>query len=88
MYLKNIIESIGKIERYIDGFDERKFQSDEKTQDAVIRQLEIVGETARLLPDEIKIANPQVPWCDISGMRNHLIHCYFKVEIEEVWRTA
>lgn len=88
LYLKSILESIGKIERYIDGFDENKFQADEKTQDAVIRQLEIVGEAARLLPDEIKAANSQVPWRDISGMRNHLIHRYFKVDIEEVWRTA
>jgi len=88
LYLKNIIESIGKIERYIDGFDEQKFQADDKTQDAVIRQLEIIGEAARLLPDEIKEENPQVPWRDISGMRNHLVHRYFKVDIEEVWRTT
>lgn len=88
LYLKNILESIRKIERYIDGFDEQKFQSDDKTQDAVIRQLEIIGEAARFLPDEIKTINPQVPWRDISGMRNHLIHRYFKVDIEEVWRTA
>lgn len=54
----------------------------------MIRQLEIIGEASRLLPDEIKVANPQVPWRSISGMRNHLIHRYFKVDIEEVWRTA
>lgn len=88
LYLKNIVESIGKIERYIDGFDEQKFEADDKTQDAVIRQLEIIGEAARLLPDEIKEANPQVPWRSISGMRNHLIHRYFKVDIAEVWRTT
>ena len=88
LYLKNILESIGKIERYVNGSDEKAFQADDKTQDAVIRQLEVIGEAARLLPDEIKNANPQVPWRDISGMRNHLIHRYFKVDIEEVWRTA
>lgn len=88
LYLKNIIESINKIERYIEGFDEKSFQADEKTQDAVIRQLEIIGEASRLLSDEVKDANPKVPWRDISGMRNHLIHRYFKVDIEEVWRTA
>jgi uncharacterized protein with HEPN domain len=88
LYLKNILKSIGKIERYVDGFDEQKFQSDDKTQDAVIRQLEIIGEAARLLSDEIKAVYPQVPWRDISGMRNHLIHRYFRVDIEEVWRTA
>jgi uncharacterized protein with HEPN domain len=88
LYLKNILKSIGKVERYVDGFDEQKFQSDDKTQDAVIRQLEIIGEAARLLSDEIKAVYPQVPWRDISGMRNHLIHRYFRVDIEEVWRTA
>ena len=88
LYLKNILESIGKIERYINGYDEQKFQADDKTQDAVIRQLEIIGEAARLLPDEIKDANPQVPWRSISGMRNHLIHRYFKVDLGEVWRTT
>lgn len=85
LYLKNIIKSIGKIERYTDGFDEQKFQADDKTQDAVIRQLEIIDEAAWLLPDEIKAENPQVPWRSISGMRNHLIHRYFRVDIEEVW---
>ena len=88
LYLKNILESIGKIARYINGFDENSFRADDKTQDAVIRQLEIIGEAARLLPDEVKAANPQVPWRSISGMRNHLVHRYFRVDIEEVWRTA
>lgn len=88
LYLSNIVQSINKIDRYTDGFDEKGFQADEKTQDAVIRQLEIIGEAARLLPDELKTANPHVPWRDISGMRNHLIHRYFRVDIDEVWRTA
>ena len=88
LYLKNILESIAKIERYVSGFNETSFRIDDKTQDAVIRQLEIIGEAARLLPDKIKIAHPQVPWREVSGMRNHLIHRYFKVDIDEVWRTA
>ncbi len=86
--MKNILESIGKIESYIEGIDEKTFLSENMRQDAVIRQLEIIGEASRLLPDEIKEANQEVPWRDISGMRNHLIHRYFKVDIEEVWRTA
>ncbi len=88
LYLTNIIESIDKISFYTEGYDEISFQADSKTQDAVIRQLEIIGEASRLLPDEIKQANPQVPWRDISGMRNHLIHRYFKVDIDEVWQTV
>jgi uncharacterized protein with HEPN domain len=88
LYLKNILDSISKIERYIEEIDEKSFLSDDMRQDAVIRQLEIVGEASRLLSDEIKDANPKVPWREISGMRNHLIHRYFKVDIEEVWRTA
>jgi uncharacterized protein with HEPN domain len=88
LYLKNIIESINKIERYIEGITEKSFLSDDMRQDAVIRQLEIIGEASRLLSGEIKDVNSQVPWRDISGMRNHLIHRYFKVDIEEVWRTT
>ena len=88
VYLKNILESIGKIESYIEGIDEKTFLAENMRQDAVIRQLEIIGEASRLLSDEIKDANQAVPWRDISGMRNHLIHHYFKVELEEVWRTA
>ncbi len=88
LYLKNILESITKIKRYVQGFDEQGFKSDDKTQDAVIRQLEIIGEAARLLPDEIKATNAHVPWRNISGMRNHLIHRYFKVDIDEVWQTV
>lgn len=77
LYLKNILESIDKIEQYIDGVNEKSFLSENMRQDAVIRQLEIIGEASRLLSDEIKEANSGVPWRDISGMRNHLIHRYF-----------
>ena len=87
-YLQNILEAIEKIGVYIEGYDEASFQADGKTQDAVIRQLMIIGEAVRLLPEEIKEAYPQIPWRDVSGMRNHLIHRYFKVDMEEVWRTT
>lgn len=88
LYLKNILESITKIKRYVQNFDEQTFKADDKTQDAVIRQLEIIGEAARLLPDEFKKMNSQIPWRNISGMRNHLIHRYFKVDIDEIWQTV
>lgn len=88
LYLKSILKSIAKIERYLDGFDEQKFLEDERTQDAIIRQLEIIGEAARLLPDDLKTKYPELPWRSVSGMSNHLIHRYFRVDVEEVWRTA
>ena len=88
LYLQNILESIDKIARYLQGVDQQSFQADSKTQDAVIRQLEIIGEAARYLSDELKASSPQLPWRSISGMRNHLVHRYFKVDLLEVWRTT
>jgi uncharacterized protein with HEPN domain len=68
------------------SFDE--FKKDEKTQFALIRVLEIIGEASKKVPDEIKNKSKNIPWREISGMRDLLIHDYFGVNIQVVWETA
>ena len=88
VYLKHILDSIAKIEEYIDGISYKKYCSSSLIQDGVIRQIEIIGEATKNLSSPFKSANPDVPWTDIAGMRDKLIHQYFGVDIEAVWETA
>jgi len=67
LYLDDILEAIQQIRSYVQGYDEQTFASDRKTQDAVIRNLEIIGEAARNLPEEIKKAAPEIDWRKITG---------------------
>ena len=67
---------------------EAKFMADEMVQDAVIRQLSIIGEAVGQLSDELREESPSVPWTDIYGMRNKLVHDYFGVDLQAVWDTV
>lgn len=85
--LRHILEAIKKIEKYLQGYDKQTFQTDEKTQDAVVRQMEIIGEAATNLTRDLRSKNPQVAWQFAAGMRNRLVHGYFDVDAEIVWNT-
>ena len=85
LYLDDILDAIDRIEDYVQGMDENDFGSDRKTQDAVIRNLEIIGEAARNLPDKTKAEAPEIEWHKITGLRNILAHEYFGVSIPIVW---
>lgn len=85
IFLEHIKESIEEIEKHIKNMSERNFMDDIKTQDAVIRRIEIIGEATRNLPVGFKKKNPEVEWKEIASMRNKLIHEYFGVDLELVW---
>lgn len=87
IFLSHMLMAIEQIEKHIEGYDEEKFMSDQKTIDAVIRQLEIFGEAAGNVPQELVEDSP-VSWQKIVGMRNKLIHQYFGLDLGVVWKTA
>jgi len=87
-FLNHILDAIKKIEKYIQGVDEEAFKKNDLVQDGVIRQIEIIGEAVKRLSDDITSQSPQVPWQDIAGMRDKLIHDYFGVDIDTVWLTV
>jgi uncharacterized protein with HEPN domain len=86
-YLVDIIESIGKIEKFTYDSSFEDFKSDEKTIFAIIRTLEVIGEAAKKIPAEVKRKYSQIPWKKMAGMRDKLIHEYFGVNIKVIWRT-
>lgn len=88
LYADDIIEACGKIRRYMAGVTFDAFAADELTHDAVIRNLEIIGEAAGKLPKEVTVRAPQIPWRLICDMRNVLAHAYFGVSLKVVWDTA
>jgi len=87
-YLRDILESIEKAFRFVQGMDEKDFLKDEKTVFAVIRALEIVGEAAKKIPDDIRGKYPDIPWREMTGMRDKLIHDYFGVNLKLIWKTV
>jgi uncharacterized protein with HEPN domain len=87
IYIQDIKDSIKKIGRYVEGMNFQKFEEDEKTVDAVIRSLEVIGEAANNIPDEFKKKHEDIPWEKIISMRNKMIHEYFGIDLEIVWET-
>jgi uncharacterized protein with HEPN domain len=88
VYLDHIADSITRIETYASGLDEQGFMSCPMAQDAVIRQLEIIGEAAKRVSPEFRDRHPGLPWQDMAGMRDKLIHGYFGVDVARVWLTV
>lgn len=90
-YLQHILEAIDRASSYVKGMDLAAFESDTRTQDAVIRSIEIIGEAAnktRVADPDFAARHPNVPWDVMYGMRNRIVHDYFDVDVQVVWQTV
>jgi uncharacterized protein with HEPN domain len=87
-YLRDMVQAAADAIVFTQGMDFSIFSGDRRTNLAVVRALEIIGEAARQVPTDVRRRYPQVPWQDMADMRNKLIHEYFGVDLEVVWRTV
>lgn len=88
MYIWDMVQAGRSILHYLEGKTQSDLQQEQMLFDAVIRQFQVLGEAANKLSDARKNALPGVPWSDIVGMRNIIIHDYARIEIPAIWRTA
>ena len=86
--LFDIYRAANKVVEFSQGFDQRTFLADERTQSAVLHQLLIIGEAVKRLSPEFRQEHPQIRWTPMAGMRDMLIHAYDTVDLDEVWRTV
>ena len=83
--VKDILENMQDAEDFIQGMPYDQFVADKKTVNAVLRSIEVIGEAAKNVPDGVRAKYPQVPWREMAGMRDKVIHFYFGVDKELVW---
>lgn len=87
-YLHDIHDAAIKARRFVEGMSYEQFAADDRTSYAVIRALEVIGEAARGVPQSAREQHTDVPWRDMAGIRDRLIHRYFGVDLRVVWKTV
>jgi uncharacterized protein with HEPN domain len=88
LFIHDIHDCIIKIGNYISNLDYESFYNDPKTIDAVIRNIEIIGEATKNIPNEIKIKFPDIPWKEMARMRDKITHWYFEIDVPIVWKVV
>ncbi len=86
--LEDILDAIKRIESYMRGASEKKFENDLMRQDAIMLQIEIIGEAARNISLEFQERHDEIPWSKMIGMRNKIVHDYFEIDVSKIWDTA
>jgi len=87
LYLGHIIEAINRINKYTKGLSKDEFLKNNLVKDATVRNIEIIGEAVKNLPDDFKKKHKEIPWKDIAGMRDRIAHFYFGIDYGLVWDT-
>ena len=85
--IEDILLAVEKALRYVEGMSFERFCADEKTIDAVARNIVVIGEAARHVPDEYASHCADIPWQDVRDMRNVVVHAYFRIDLEMLWKT-
>lgn len=88
LFLHDILDSIHDTQEFVQGMDYESFLKDRKTQNAVVRALEIIGEAAKNVPQTVRDRHPAIPWSDMARMRDKMAHGYWGIDYEIVWRVV
>ena len=87
-YLEDALTAMDKAESFVSGMSYEQFADDDKTVFAVVRAIEIIGEAVKHIPQDFRLESTDIPWRDMAGMRDVLIHEYFGIDLETVWKTV
>lgn len=88
VFIEHILECIELVEKYVTGHTKKAFKTSVQLQDSVVRRIEIIGEAVKNLPIGLKRKYPDIPWKQIAGMRDILVHEYFGIDLDLTWRVA
>ena len=87
-YLQDILDAVNDIESFVESMTYEEFIKDRKTLNAVVRSIEIIGEASKNIPEAMKAKYKELPWKQMTGMRDKLIHAYFGVDVETLWKAV